>query len=122
MGVSQQIVTQLAVGHKAVLAQEVGMLLAGLAPHGEVRTAGTWMPPCPQSPAFGVTVEWSWLRELWKRFCPMHCAGCEGCCPSAPQVLSSEDLQAGRLLLFDPFPIPGRDVNDTVPILQYACL
>uniref|UniRef100_A0A8C9EXR5 Thyroid adenoma-associated protein homolog n=1 Tax=Pavo cristatus TaxID=9049 RepID=A0A8C9EXR5_PAVCR len=32
----EQIVTQLAVGHEAVLAQEVGTLLAGLALHGEV--------------------------------------------------------------------------------------
>ncbi|XP_046784345.1 thyroid adenoma-associated protein homolog isoform X3 [Gallus gallus] len=32
----EQIVTQLAVGQEAVLVQEVGTLLAGLAPHGEV--------------------------------------------------------------------------------------
>lgn len=35
--VSWQIVTQLAVGKEAVLAQEVGTLLSGLAPQGEVR-------------------------------------------------------------------------------------
>ncbi|KFQ45171.1 hypothetical protein N333_09060, partial [Nestor notabilis] len=33
----EQIVTQLAVGKEAVLAQEVGTLLSGLAPQGEVR-------------------------------------------------------------------------------------
>ncbi|KAF1675626.1 hypothetical protein FQV07_0006846, partial [Pygoscelis papua] len=33
----EQIVTQLAVGKEALLAQEVGALLAGLAPQGEVR-------------------------------------------------------------------------------------
>lgn len=37
LGVSWQIVTQLAVGKEALLAQEVGALLAGLAPQGEVR-------------------------------------------------------------------------------------
>lgn len=41
-GVSLQIVTQLAVGQEALLAREVGALLAGLAPHREVRAPSTW--------------------------------------------------------------------------------
>ncbi|XP_065595023.1 tRNA (32-2'-O)-methyltransferase regulator THADA-like [Cyrtonyx montezumae] len=67
----EQIVTQLATGQEAVLAQEVGSLLAGLVLHGE--------------------------------------------------VLSSENLQAGQLLLFDPFLVPGRGRDDTVP-LSAVCM
>lgn len=84
MGVSRQIVTQLAVGQEAVLVQEVGTLLAGLAPHGEVRTAGMGVPPCPQSTAFGGIVQGSWLRELWRRFSPVNCVGYEGCMSLCP--------------------------------------
>ncbi|KFP79427.1 hypothetical protein N310_09916, partial [Acanthisitta chloris] len=42
----EQIVTQLAVGKEALLAQEVGMLLAGLAPQGEVLSPGDLQSVC----------------------------------------------------------------------------
>lgn len=58
LGVSWQIVTQLAVGKEALLAQEVGVLLAGLALQGEVR-APRWALP----PAFAG----SWLEPMCDR-------------------------------------------------------
>ncbi|XP_061322023.1 tRNA (32-2'-O)-methyltransferase regulator THADA-like isoform X1 [Pezoporus flaviventris] len=42
----EQIVTQLAVGKEAVLAQEVGLLLSGLAPQGEVLSPGDLQSVC----------------------------------------------------------------------------
>ncbi|XP_052653318.1 thyroid adenoma-associated protein homolog isoform X2 [Harpia harpyja] len=42
----EQIVTQLAVGKEALLAQEVGALLAGLAPQGEVLSPGDLQSVC----------------------------------------------------------------------------
>ncbi|XP_054248877.1 thyroid adenoma-associated protein homolog [Indicator indicator] len=42
----EQIVTQLAVGKEALLAQEVGTLLAGLAPQGEVLSPGDLQSVC----------------------------------------------------------------------------
>ncbi|XP_074743348.1 tRNA (32-2'-O)-methyltransferase regulator THADA-like isoform X1 [Strix uralensis] len=42
----EQIVTQLAVGKEALLAREVGMLLAGLAPQGEVLSPGDLQSVC----------------------------------------------------------------------------
>ncbi|XP_068269074.1 tRNA (32-2'-O)-methyltransferase regulator THADA-like isoform X1 [Nyctibius grandis] len=42
----EQIVTQLAVGKEALLAQEVGTLLAGLAPRGEVLSPGDLQSVC----------------------------------------------------------------------------
>lgn len=37
----------------------------------------------------------------------------KGACPSVPQVLSPEDLQAGQSLLFDPLPIPGVFIEES---------
>ncbi|KFQ85362.1 hypothetical protein N337_05549, partial [Phoenicopterus ruber ruber] len=45
-GVSWQIVTQLAVGKEALLAREVGTLLAGLVPQGEVLSPGNLQSVC----------------------------------------------------------------------------
>lgn len=57
-GVSLQIVTQLAVGQEALLSQEVGALLAGLAPHGEVRAPGTWG-------GAGAVTPQTWEHRTW---------------------------------------------------------